>query len=207
MTWSLATCAVVRHQRLPWALLDVARVCRPRRARGRAAGGRRHDRSRDTVTPELLEGDGRSEVWNSREAPEPGERLAILEAFAAASSDALLSHDADGRITTWNRSAERIFGYREGEILGRSTTTLFPGHLQEELGRVYDTVRAGDQVDHLETEVQRKDGMPIPVSLSIRPVARRLRPGGGRGVHRPGRHRDAAGPGHPGRGRGPTEGW
>ncbi|HET9602069.1 MAG TPA: PAS domain S-box protein [Acidimicrobiales bacterium] len=110
------------------------------------------------------------EVWNSGEAPEPGERLAILEAFAAASGDALLSQNADGRITFWNRSAERILGYREGEILGRNTTTLFPGRLQAELGRIYDTVSAGGQVDHLATEVERKDGMPIPVSLCIRPV-------------------------------------
>jgi PAS domain S-box-containing protein len=100
----------------------------------------------------------------------PRERLAILEAFAEASSDALLSHDLEGRITTWNRSAERVFGYLEHEILGEPTDALFPAHLRGELGQLYVTVVAGDRVDHLETEAQRKDGMPIPVSLCIRAI-------------------------------------
>ena len=98
------------------------------------------------------------------------ERLAILEAFVEASSDALFSQDAQGRITTWNRSAERIFGYPEAEMLGQRADVLFPAHLQPGLQLVYDTVTAGERVDHLETEAQRKDGMPIPISLSLRPV-------------------------------------
>jgi PAS domain S-box-containing protein len=103
-------------------------------------------------------------------APTRSARLTILEAFAEASSDALLGQDADGRITEWNRSAERIFGYLEAEILGQATASLFPDHLRAELGSVYDTVAAGERVDHMETEARRKDGMPIPISLSIRPV-------------------------------------
>jgi PAS domain S-box-containing protein len=96
--------------------------------------------------------------------------LAILEAFAEAASDALLSHGADGCIVAWNRSAERISGYLEGEILGQHITSLFPEHLREGLARVFEAVLAGDRVDRLETELERKDGMPIPVSLSVRPV-------------------------------------
>jgi PAS domain S-box-containing protein len=96
------------------------------------------------------------------------ERLAILEAFAESASDALLGDDLEGRVTTWNRSAERIFGYPEGEILGQPTRQLFPEHLQPELDDVYAGVRAGDQIDHLETEARRRGGMPISVSLSIR---------------------------------------
>ena len=101
------------------------------------------------------------------------ERLAILEAFAESASDALLGDDLDGRVTTWNRSAERIFGYPEGEIVGQPTRQLFPAHLQDELTQLYAGVLVGDQVDHLETEAQRKGGMPIPVSLSIRAFPRR----------------------------------
>jgi PAS domain S-box-containing protein len=99
------------------------------------------------------------------------ERLAILEAFAESASDALLGDDLDGHVTTWNRSAERIFGYAESEIVGQPTRQLFPEHLQEELGLVYAGVLEGDQIDHLETEARRKGGMPIPVSLSIRALA------------------------------------
>jgi PAS domain S-box-containing protein len=115
---------------------------------------------------------GTREVRASRAAT-PVERRAMLEAFLEASSDALFGQDADGRITTWNRSAERIFGYLEGEILGQAAASLFPDHLRAEQAAVYETVAAGEQVDHLETEVQRKDGMPIPISLSIRPVVDR----------------------------------
>ena len=98
------------------------------------------------------------------------ERRAILEAFAEASSDALLAHDRQGRITTCNRSAERIVGYLEAEIVGQPISSLFPDHLRAQVAEVYDTVFSGDTVDHLETEVQRKLGMTVPVSLSVRPL-------------------------------------
>jgi PAS domain S-box-containing protein len=97
-------------------------------------------------------------------------RLAILEAFADASSDALFVQDADGRLTAWNQSAERMFGYREDELLGETVAFLFPTHLQAEVKSVFDTVAAGERVDHFETEAERKLGMPVPISLSLRPV-------------------------------------
>ena len=100
----------------------------------------------------------------------PEERLAILEAFAEASSDALLAHDLAGRITSCNRSGERIVGYHVAEVLGLSVTDLFPAHLRDRMAEVYGTVLAGETVDHLETELQRKLGMPVAVSLTIRPL-------------------------------------
>ncbi|MDP9072745.1 MAG: PAS domain S-box protein [Actinomycetota bacterium] len=101
---------------------------------------------------------------------EVAERLAILEAFVETSEDAVFSHAADGRITSWNRSSERIFGYPKEEILGQGSTILFPDHLREEAKLVFDTVAAGDRVDRFETEIQRKDGMPIPILLSLCPL-------------------------------------
>lgn len=98
------------------------------------------------------------------------DRLAILEAFVETSEDAVFSQDTDGCITSWNRSSERIFGYPKDEILGQRSTVLFPEHLQGEAQLVFDTVMAGDRVDHYETEIQRKDGMPIPISLSLCPL-------------------------------------
>lgn len=97
-------------------------------------------------------------------------RLALLEAIVETSDDAILSHDSRTRITSWNHSAVRIFGYLEEEIIGQPSTELFPEHLRSELGVVFETVMAGDRVDHLETEAQRKDGMPLPISLSVSPV-------------------------------------
>jgi PAS domain S-box-containing protein len=98
-------------------------------------------------------------------------RLALLEAFARTSDDALLSLDPDGLITSWNRSAERVFGYLEPEIVGQPVISLFPDHCRAELQRVIETVGAGAEVDHFETEIRRRDGMPIPISLSGCPVS------------------------------------
>jgi PAS domain S-box-containing protein len=97
-------------------------------------------------------------------------RLALLDAILESSDDALFSHDAGSRITTWNRSAERIFGYLESEILGQQSIELFPEHLRPDMKLVFDTVLAGDRVDHYETEIKRKNGMPVPISLSLCPV-------------------------------------
>ena len=114
------------------------------------------------------EGPPRSEGLGERERLEA--RVSILDAFADASSDALFAQDRDGRITMWNRSAERIFGYREGDLLGHTVAFLFPAHLQADVKAVLETVTAGEPVDHYETEIERKDGMPVPISLSLRPV-------------------------------------
>ena len=98
-------------------------------------------------------------------------RWALLEAFVDASDEAMFSHDHEGRVTSWNRSAQRIFGYLPGEIVGQPSVRLFPEHLQGDAKRLFDTVMAGDHVDHFETEAVRKDGLPIVISMSLRPVA------------------------------------
>jgi PAS domain S-box-containing protein len=95
---------------------------------------------------------------------------ALLDALLQSIDDAVFSHDAELRIVTWNRSAERIFGYPEQEILGQQSMMLFPEHLRPEVKLLWDTVGDGDRVDHYETEIQRKDGMPVPISLSLCPV-------------------------------------
>ena len=100
----------------------------------------------------------------------PAVRLAVLEAGVEASDDAIFSHDPDTRIASWNRSAERIFGYPAAEAVGRLTAMLFPDHLQPDIVVLLDTVLAGDRVHHFETEARRKDGMQLPISLSISPV-------------------------------------
>jgi PAS domain S-box-containing protein len=95
---------------------------------------------------------------------------ALLEAFVETSDDAVCGHDAEGRITSWNQIAERFFGCPATEILGTSSVALFPDHLREEIRGIFETVMAGDRVRHFEAEILRKDGMPMPVSLSWSPV-------------------------------------
>ncbi|MCU1428331.1 MAG: sensor hybrid histidine kinase [Actinomycetia bacterium] len=101
--------------------------------------------------------------------PSP-DRVTVLQAFVDTSSDAMFSQDERNIVDSWNRSAARIAGYREQEILGRASTLLFPDHLRAGVTRVFATVASGERVDHLETELARKDGMCVPVSMSVRPV-------------------------------------
>jgi PAS domain S-box-containing protein len=98
------------------------------------------------------------------------ERLVVLEAFADASDEAFFSQDVDGRIVTWSRSAERVFGFPEPDIVGRSATVLFPEHLRPAMDVMFAAVAAGEPVHHLEAEIQRRDGMAIPIALSMTPV-------------------------------------
>ena len=95
---------------------------------------------------------------------------ALLEAFLETSDDAMVSHDADGLVTLWNQSAERLFGYPAEEIIGEPYAALFPDHVRDEVRAVVDSVMAGDRVKHFETEIMRNDGMPMPISLSLCPV-------------------------------------
>ena len=95
---------------------------------------------------------------------------AVLAAILDTSDDAIFGQDAAGLVTSWNRAAERCFGHREAEIVGRPAVDLFPDHLRAELRVVFATVLAGDRVNHLESEILRTDGMPLPISLSICPV-------------------------------------
>ncbi len=98
------------------------------------------------------------------------ERALVLEAFVDTSADAMFSQDEQSVVDSWNRSAERIAGYREQEMLGQPSTVLFPVHLRADVARVFATVAAGDRVDHVETEIARNNGMCVPVSMSVCPV-------------------------------------
>lgn len=95
---------------------------------------------------------------------------ATLDLFADLASLALFSHDADGLIVTWNRGAERIFGYAEPEIVGQALTSLAPEHLRDDLDAVCRRVASGERVDRVFTEIHRKDGMPVPIALTMSPV-------------------------------------
>ena len=93
----------------------------------------------------------------------------VLHAVADASDDAIVALDASSRILSWNRSAERIFGYPTEDVIGRPSAMLFPEHLRDRMGDVLDAVIAGDRVDRFEAEIGRRDDMPVPVSLTACP--------------------------------------
>jgi PAS domain S-box-containing protein len=95
---------------------------------------------------------------------------ALLHAFVETSDDAMVSHDAEGNVTSWNQSAERLFGYPADEMIGEPYAALFPDHVRADVRAVIEAAMAGDRVKHFETEIMRKDGMPMPISLSLCPV-------------------------------------
>ncbi|MGJ4939944.1 PAS domain S-box protein [Bradyrhizobium sp. HKCCYLS1011] len=95
---------------------------------------------------------------------------AMLAAIVASSSDGVVSKTLEGVVTSWNRSAERIFGYSEAEMLNESIRRIIPPERQIEEDRILATVVAGEVIDSFETVRVRKDGTPIDVSVTVSPV-------------------------------------
>ncbi len=93
-----------------------------------------------------------------------------LAAIVESSSDAIIGKTPDGIITSWNKSAERIYGYSADEIIGKHVTTLAPASLHSEIRNFLESVRKGGIVSNHETERVRKDGMTINVALTISPI-------------------------------------
>ncbi len=96
--------------------------------------------------------------------------LARLAAIVESSDDAIVSKTLDGRITSWNPGAVRIFGYAPEEAIGQPITLIVPPELLEEEAQVLATLRRGERVDHFETIRLTKDGRRIDVSLTVSPV-------------------------------------
>ncbi|HEY2383915.1 MAG TPA: PAS domain S-box protein, partial [Terriglobia bacterium] len=93
-----------------------------------------------------------------------------LAAVIASSDDAIVSKDLNGTIMSWNRSAERIFGYTAQEAIGRSIRIVIPDDLQSEEDMVLARIRAGQSVNHYETRRLRKDGTQVLISLTVSPI-------------------------------------
>ncbi len=95
---------------------------------------------------------------------------ARLAAIVESSDDAIISKDLNGIITSWNRGAERLFGYEAGEAIGRSITMLIPPERLDEEPRILESIRRGARIDHYETVRRRKDGTLIDISLTVSPM-------------------------------------
>jgi PAS domain S-box-containing protein len=95
---------------------------------------------------------------------------ARLAAIVASSDDAIVSKSLDGIIRTWNRGAERIFGYRAEEAVGRHITLIIPDERRAEEDMVLGKIRRGEVVDHFETVRRTKDGRLIDISLMVSPI-------------------------------------
>jgi hypothetical protein len=94
----------------------------------------------------------------------------LLSAIVESSDDAIISKNLDGIIMSWNRGAERIFGYAAEEVIGKSITILIPEDRLNEEPRILEQIRSGARIDHFETVRRRKDGTLLNISLTISPV-------------------------------------
>ena len=93
-----------------------------------------------------------------------------LAAIVESSDDAIISKNLDGVISSWNRSAERLFGYSAEEAIGQHITLIIPSDRRDEEVAIIERLRRGERVDHFETIRQRKDGSLLDISLTISPV-------------------------------------
>jgi PAS domain S-box-containing protein len=94
----------------------------------------------------------------------------FLAAIVDSSDDAIIGKDLDGIIVSWNGGAERLYGHRAQDVIGRSITLLMPADRQHEFATVMERIRAGARVAPYETIRQAVDGRLIDVSLTISPV-------------------------------------
>jgi PAS domain S-box-containing protein len=108
--------------------------------------------------------------------PDPADRLqaeetrARLAAIVESSHDAIIGETPDGTITTWNSAAERLYGWRAEEVIGRSISITVPQEREPELAWILERIRRGEHVDNLETLRVRRDGSRMDVSLTISPI-------------------------------------
>ncbi|MGB8988833.1 MAG: PAS domain S-box protein, partial [Candidatus Sulfotelmatobacter sp.] len=94
----------------------------------------------------------------------------LLAAIVDSSDDAIVSKKLDGTITSWNQSAERLFGYKAEEAVGQHITLIVPWERRSEEEDILRRLAGGGRVDHFETVRKRKDGTTLDVSLTISPI-------------------------------------
>ena len=93
-----------------------------------------------------------------------------LAAIVESSQDAIIGKTLDGKIVSWNRGAEAIYGYTAEEAIGQPISILLPPGRESELAAIMERIRHGEKVEHYETRRRRKEGVVIDVSLAVSPI-------------------------------------
>jgi PAS domain S-box-containing protein len=94
----------------------------------------------------------------------------LLAAIVDSSDDAIISKTLDGIVSSWNKAAERMFGYTGDEAIGQHITLIIPRDRRDEETKIIERLKRGERTDHFETIRVRKDGTPLEISLTISPV-------------------------------------
>src|SRR5262249_14313989 len=145
--------------------------------RGRELYGRRRDGSEFPVEIGLTPIDMAagpfvpSAIADISERKRADELRARLAAIVESSEDAILSKDLDGVILTWNRAAEKMYGYTAAEAVGQPIALLVPPERAGEVPAILAQLRRGERVENYETVRLRKDGTQVEVALNISPMA------------------------------------
>lgn len=115
---------------------------------------------RDVTAQRLLERDKANQLLTAR----------LLAAIVESSNDAIISKSLDGIIQTWNAAAEHLFGFSAEEAIGRHISLVIPPERIAEEDKIIASLKAGQRIEHFETERVRSDGRRITVSLTISPI-------------------------------------
>lgn len=107
---------------------------------------------------------------NEQRLKESAEHQARLAAIVDTSDDTIVSKTLEGIITTWNKAAERMFGYTREEAVGKHISLIIPPSRLQEEEYIIGQIRSGNKVDHFETMRVAKNGQQIPISLTISPI-------------------------------------
>ena len=132
--------------------------------------GRSFERYSDVI---LLEEKVVGRIWSFRDMSQRQESDLISHRLAAIvddSDDAIVGKDLSSIITSWNKGAERIFGYSADEMIGTSITRIIPPELQSQETEIVARIRRGERFDHFDTIRITKDGRRLHVSLTISPI-------------------------------------
>lgn len=108
-----------------------------------------------------------ADITEHKRADSVSRQLAAIVEF---SNDAIIGVDLNGVITSWNKSAQILFGYAESEALGRPVSLLIPEERQGEERGILSRIRNGDRIEHFQTLRRRKDGRHAIVSLTVSPI-------------------------------------
>lgn len=111
-----------------------------------------------------------SVIENITERKQAEDMRQHLAAIIESSDDAIISKTLEGVITSWNRGAEQLYGYRADEVLGETIAMLIPPDMADELATILERLKRGESIDHYETQRLHKNGARIDVSLTISPM-------------------------------------
>lgn len=98
------------------------------------------------------------------------EAVAYLASIVQSCDDAIIGKDLEGKILSWNPGAERLYGYKPLEVIGRPIAILFPSELKDEAPRILAEIKRGGHIEGLKTMRLRKDGSSVEVSVTISPI-------------------------------------